>query len=70
MRKNPIDFIKKYNLNVHQSLIKVADVVKVAYRVQIWKKIFCQNSDKFGYSFIKNTICLCIYMVFTKNALF
>ena len=39
--------------------------VKVACRVQIWKKTFCQNSDKFGYSFIKNDIMfmyiLCIY---------
>ena len=39
---------------------------KVAYRVQIWKKkTFCQNSDKFVYSFIKNNIMfmymLCIY---------
>ena len=30
----------------------VACMLKVAYRVQIWKKAFCQNSDKFGYSFI------------------
>ena len=29
--------------------------IKVACRVQSWKKkAFCQNSDKFGYSFIKN----------------
>ena len=39
---------------------------KVASRIQIWKeKTFCQNSDKFGYSFIKNDILfihlLCIY---------
>ena len=38
---------------------------KVACRVQIWKKTFCRNSDKFGYSFIKNYIMfmhmLCIY---------
>ena len=27
-------------------------LLKVAYRVQIWKKAFCQNSDKVGYSFI------------------
>ena len=26
--------------------------VKVACRVQIWIKAFCQNSDKFGYSLI------------------
>ena len=42
-------------------------IFKVACRVQIWKKnnIFCQNSYKFGYSFIKNDIIimyiLCIY---------
>ena len=38
--------------------------LKVACRVQIWKKTFCQNSDKFGYSFIKNDMfmyLLCIY---------
>ena len=29
---------------------------KVACRVQIWKKTFCQNSDKFCCSFIKNDI--------------
>ena len=38
---------------------------KVACRGQIWKKTICQNSDKFGYSFIKNDIMfmylLCIY---------
>ena len=37
----------------------------VPCRVQIWKKIFYQNSDKFGYSFIKSDIMfmylLCIY---------
>ena len=31
----------------------------------MWNKTFCQNSDKFGYSFIKNEIMfmqiLCIY---------
>ena len=36
---------------------------KVASRVQIWKKTFYQNSDKFCYSFIKKDIMylLCIY---------
>ena len=24
-------------------------IIKVACGVQIWKKTFCQNSDKFGY---------------------
>ena len=37
------------------SLIEL-DTLKVACRVQIWKKTFCQNSDKFGYSFTKNDI--------------
>ena len=32
-------------------------------------KTFYQNSDKFGYSSIKNDIMLCIYIVFTKNPL-
>ena len=39
--------------------------IKVACGFQIWKKIFCQNSDKFGHSFTKNDIMymcfLCIY---------
>ena len=39
--------------------------LKVGCRVQIWKKTFCQNSDKFRYIFIKNGIMfmclLCIY---------
>ena len=30
--------------------------IKAACRVQIWKKTFCQNSDYFGYRFIKNNI--------------
>ena len=30
--------------------------IKVVSRVQIWKKTFCQNSDYFGYCFIKNDI--------------
>ena len=40
-------------------------ILKVVCRVQKWKKTFCQNSDKFGYSFIKNDVMfmylLCIY---------
>ena len=35
--------------------------LKVACRVQIWKKTFCQNSDNFGYSFIKNDIAVSIH---------
>ena len=46
-------------------------LVKVAFRVQIWRETFCQNSDKFGYSFIKNDIMfIYIYFVFTKISLF
>ena len=45
-------------------------LVKVACRVQLWKKTFCQNSDYFCYCFIKNDIMfmhlLCIY----KNRLY
>ena len=46
--------------------------LKVACRVQIWKKTFCQNSDKFGYSFIKNdllkkTITLGLFKIDTLN---
>ena len=40
-------------------------ILKVACRVQIWKKTFCQNNDYFRYPFIKNDIMfmhlLCIY---------
>ena len=40
-------------------------ILKVACRVQIWKKTFCQNNDYFRYRFIKNDIMfmhlLCIY---------
>ena len=42
-------------------------IFKAACSVQIWKKkkTFCQNSNKFGYSFIKNDIMfmhlICIY---------
>ena len=46
-------------------ITSVSCAIKVAYRVQIWKKTFCQNSDCFGYRFIKNDIMfmhlLCIY---------
>ena len=37
--------------------------IKVVSSVQIWKKTFCQNSDYFGYFFIKIIIMylLCIY---------
>ena len=39
--------------------------LKVACRVRVWKKPFCQNSNKFGRSFIKSDIMvmylLCIY---------
>ena len=42
--------------SVASSIQLLRILVKVAFRVQIWKKTFCQNSDKFGYSFIKNDI--------------
>ena len=38
--------------------------VKVACRIQTWKKTFCQNSDYFGYRFLRMTLSmylLCIY---------
>ena len=39
--------------------------LNVACRVRVWKKPFCQNSNKFGRSFIKSDIMvmylLCIY---------
>ena len=39
--------------------------IKIACMVQIWEKTFCQDSEKFGYRFIKNDIMfmfiLCIY---------
>ena len=42
--------------------------------VQIWKKTFCQNSDEFGYSFIKNDTMfmylLCIYKKIIVLSLF
>ena len=31
-------------------------LLKVAYRVQIWNNAFFQNSEKFGYSFVKMTL--------------
>ena len=35
--------------------------------VQIWKKTFCQNSDKFGYSFIKNdTMFMYLLYIYKK----
>ena len=41
---------------------------------QIWKKTFCQNSDTFCYSFIKNDIMvvdlLCIYKKTIIESLF
>ena len=45
-----------YLFKVYLSLFKVIYLFKVVFRVQIWKKNFCQNSDTFGYSFIKNDI--------------
>ena len=41
--------------------------LKVACRVQIWKKTFCQNSDKFGYSFIKKDVTLGLFKIDTLN---
>ena len=51
----------------NQKCMTQPTLAKVACRVQIWKKkkTFCQNSNYFGYSFIKNDILfmylLCIY---------
>ena len=41
---------------VNGSFLKEGSILKVTCRVQIWKKTFCQNSDKFCCSFIKNDI--------------
>ena len=41
--------------------------LKVACRVQIWKKTFCQNSDNFGYSFIKNDIMFMYVLCIKKT---
>ena len=38
--------------------------LKVACRAQIWKKIFCQNSDYFGDHFIKNGICIYVFTLY------
>ena len=42
--------------NIIKNKVVTFKNVKVACRVQIWEERFCQNSDKFGYSFIKNDI--------------
>ena len=39
-------------LSTVQNFDTLKNLFKVACKVQIWKKAFCQNSDKFGYSFI------------------
>ena len=41
--------------------------VKIAYRVQIWKKTFCQNNVYFGYRFIKNNIFMYLLCIYKKN---
>ena len=57
-----------YVTRLHSYVICMSLVCSFAmnpWRVQIWKKTFCQNSDYFGYCFIKNDIMfmylLCIY---------
>ena len=42
--------------------------IKVACRDQIWKKTFCQNSDKLCCSFIKNCIMF-MYLLYTYKKL-
>ena len=59
-------FFMFFRANVSEvKLDNISFLFKVACRVQIWKKTFCQNSDYFGYRFIKNGIMfmdlLCIY---------
>ena len=44
------------NTNILMTEIYKCGRFKYGCRVQIWKKIFCQNSQKFGYSFIQNDI--------------
>ena len=48
-----------------KNILQTISKVKVACKVQIWKKTFCQNNDKLGYSFVKNDIMfmylLCTY---------
>ena len=61
-----MSFIKENGLNFDQIYFWPNFnyiVLKVAFRVQIWKKFFCQNSDKFCYSFIKNDIML-MYLLY------
>ena len=43
--------------------------IKVACRVQIGKKAFCQNSNKFCYSFIKNVIMFMYLLYIYKKAI-
>ena len=42
--------------------------IKVACRGQLWKKTFCQNSDKLCCSFIKNCIMF-MYLLYTYKKL-
>ena len=46
------------------SILLHIKVLTVACSVQIWKKIFCQSSDKLGHNFTKNDI---MYMYFLCN---
>ena len=44
--------------------------LEVACRVQIWKNTYCENSDKFGYSFIKNDIVFMHILYIYKKPIF
>ena len=62
-------FIFRYLLNFTRKCI--GGQIKVACMVQIWEKTFCQNSDKFGYCFIKNdTIFMCLLCIYKKTHYF
>ena len=42
-------------------------LLKVACRVQIWEKHFVKIATSFVTVFLKMTLCLCIYFIFTKK---
>ena len=57
-------FKETFNFNYNFVFYDLKTSFEVACSVQIWKKRFCQNSDKFGYSFIKNDVMLmCIFCI-------
>ena len=66
-----VDWLAKISFSIDCGKeVQIMDSLKVACRVQIWKKHFVKIVKSLVTVSFKMTLLLCIYFVFTKKKLF